>query len=135
MTVDVRDVAQGHINALTAEPGKLRNERIIMGQETIPMVDLMRQISAHYAGKRRIWAPTRVVGYKTLLPIAMFDSQIWIMLKVIGVRFTVDNTKSREMLGLAYDRDLMESIIEMVDSMFEHGIIHDLPQRRKCAIF
>lgn len=57
------------------------------------------------------------------------------MLKLIGVYLKVDNSKSRELLGLTYERDLMESIIEMVDSMFEHGIIHDLQASRGCAIF
>ena len=46
-------------------------------------------------------------------------------LPLIGQRIEPDNKKSRELLGIKYDRNIEQTIIEMGYSVIDHGFVPD----------
>jgi hypothetical protein len=43
----------------------------------------------------------------------------------VNRHFSVDNSKSKKLLGLKYDRDIKYSFVDMVNSAVKYGIIED----------
>jgi hypothetical protein len=46
-----------------------------------------------------------------------------IMLSRIGKLYTVDNSKSKRLLGMTYERDLAESLGELKQCLIKSGIV------------
>jgi len=70
---------------------------------------------------------TRRIGYCPLKIASWFDSQVKIILPMINAEIYAINTKSKEVLGIKYERNLHNSLIEMGHSMIDKGL---LPDRR-----
>ena len=56
----------------------------------------------------------REVGSKVLFFASFFDAQVSLILPLIGIKVNIINQKSRDQLGMKYERDLMHSMVEMV---------------------
>ena len=93
-TVDVRDCAQGHINALLAQPGTLQGQRISLSQKSMWMSEQMKIISSHFKEKGLPKVATREVGKKTLAAFGLFDAQVRLILPFIGKQMFINNEKS-----------------------------------------
>lgn len=52
--------------------------------------------------------------------------QVELILPMIDVDFSADNTKSKEILGMEYKIDLKQTIIDMGYSLIEKGLVPDL---------
>ena len=94
----------------------------------------MSIIRDHFKDRGLPSVASREVGRKTLSLFSAFDSQIKIILPVIGFQMFINNEKSKKLLGLKYDRDLDQSLIEMVEAMIEHGILKK-GNKKSCQIF
>ena len=71
--VDVRDIAQAHLNVLIAEAGSLDGERIIIAQESYWFKEMLQHISDKFKDKGLTGVATKEVGYKTLWAASLFD--------------------------------------------------------------
>ena len=78
---------------------------------------------------------TKEVGKKTLWVASPLDSQIKIILDLIGREQFLDNQKSKDKLGMKYERDLLFSMEEMIETMLEYKILDNTPKKSKCVIF
>ena len=131
LSVDVRDVAQAHINALLSDL-PLSGERIALMHKPYQFIEQMNIIRDHFycLGLTRI--PTKEVGKFALQAISLIDSQVRLVITIVGIQVQLDVTKSKEMLGMQYERDLDQSLIEMVQSMVEFQIVK--PDEGNCII-
>ena len=102
-TVDVRDVALGHVRALLT-PG-LHGKRILTTNKTMSLTEIADILDAEFKqyGYR---VQTRRIGYCPLKMASWFDSQVKLILPLVGASVTADNKLSNELLGLNYERDL-----------------------------
>ena len=91
----------------------------------------MKLIKKHYHDKGLKKIPTFEAGYKLLKLISFFDPSVKLLLPRVGMETHFDNTKSRELLGMTYDRAPEDTIIDMVEGMIEHGIIQFDQDRQK----
>jgi hypothetical protein len=98
------------------------------------MSEQMKIIREHFSDKGLSKVATREVGKKTLSLFAPFDAQLRIILPIIGNQMFINNEKSQKMLGMKYERDLDQSLIEMVQAMIDHGIIKT-NEKKMCNIF
>ena len=122
-TIDVRDCAQAHINALLAEPGLLQDERIIVSDKSLWMMDHVNFIREHFKDKGLTKIPTLVAGSKLLYLASFFDGTLKFLLPRVGVEAHFDNSKSKELLGMKYERDVSTIAVDMVQAMIDHGIL------------
>ena len=90
-SIDVRDCAQAHIAALLAAPGALNGQRILISQESFWMIDFQRIIHDHFKDKGLPNVATREVGYKFMSLVSPFDSQVKIILPIIGIKQYANN--------------------------------------------
>ena len=94
----------------------------------------MEIINEHFKDKGLKKVATKEVGSKTLGVFSIFDSQVRLILPMLGQKMFIDNKKSKELLGLKYERDLKKTLIEMVDAMIKHGILK-VDNSEGCFIF
>ena len=57
--------------------------------------------------------------------VAIFRSELRLGLPMIGQFIAGNNKKSRELLGIKYDRNIEQTIIEMGYSVIDHGFVPD----------
>lgn len=97
--VDIRDVAAAHISA--AEATRATGRYIVSPPTTISFL----QISTHFKKQRNgsLWLPAHVLPTSLVKIVGpLFGlTQKW-MSRNLGVRFTVDNTRGVNELGLQY---------------------------------
>lgn len=122
-SVDVRDVALGHVRAMML-PG-LHGKRILLNKESAKITDFADMLDAEFKqfGFR---VQTRRIGFCPLKMASYFDSQVKLILPFIGIDLYAENTVSKEVLGLTYDRwTLKETIVQMGYSLIEKGLVPD----------
>jgi hypothetical protein len=76
------------------------------------MVEFLRHIKEKFPELSK--TATKEVGYKTLKVFSLFDSQVRLILPMIGLEVYTSNEKSKAILGMKYERDLMKTMEEMV---------------------
>lgn len=97
------------------------------------MVDIFRHLDAHFRPLGLTTITTKEVGYPMLKIFSAFDSRVSLLIDCIDLEVTLVNTKSKEILGMKYERDMREVMIEMVQAMLDLGIIQK--SQSKCNIF
>ena len=116
-TVDVRDVAQAHINCI--ESDEAQGHRHILVNRSL----WMREIGEILRGQfPRYPIPSSEAKYCFIKFAAWFRSDAAKVAQYWGMERTFDNTRSRNVLGIEY-RDMNSTIKEMVESMINHGLI------------
>lgn len=114
--VDVRDVAQAHLAAAYLPDAAGRH--IVSGHSTT-ILDLGLALREKYGKSYPL--PSRALPKRLLWLVAPFVGQsrkfVW---RSVDIPFRVDNSKSREALGLTY-RPLQESMEDMFASMIDAG--------------
>ena len=123
--VDVRDVAEAHIKALTAKP----NERYALNESTLLFPEMGRIIHEEFAQ----------YGYKVSQK-ELCKSVAWLLkfsnkdMKATyaswGVNCHVKNNKARKELGIDFI-SAKQSIIDMCYSMIDHGLVDDKRKKIK----
>lgn len=86
LSVDVRDVAQAHINCLLAEPMSLHRERIALCQKEYQFIEQMNIIREHFYDKGLTTVPTKEVGKVFMQAYSLYDSQVSLVCTIIGIK-------------------------------------------------
>lgn len=122
--VDVRTVAEAHLLALTNSPP---NERYILAEDTYKFSKLGITLNKEF--RQYGYKPvTKDMGYCTAKMAACCNvGQMKIVVLQWDKNIRVDNTKSKETLGVKYI-NMDETIVEMGYSLIEKGYV---PDKRK----
>ncbi|MBX7059837.1 MAG: NAD-dependent epimerase/dehydratase family protein [Leptospirales bacterium] len=114
--VDVRDVARAHILAGLIPSASGRH---ILAADTVPMIELARQLSAHYG--RRFPLPTRVLPKFMLYLIGPFFGLSWDYIsRNVGAPYSFDASYSKKDLGLEY-RPIQQTLVDAVEQALSAG--------------
>lgn len=100
-SVDVRDVALGHVRALLAP--NMNGKRILLNNQSARLTDFADMLDAEFR-KHGYRVQTRRIGYCPLKIASFFDAQVKTILPLIGLEITADNKLSQELLGIDYTR-------------------------------
>lgn len=115
-SVDIRDVAEAHLIALE-KPG-LSGKRILINQESLWMNEIAQILDEEFK-QYGYSVPTRSIGYCPLKLFSYFDSQVKLMIVFCNAECYVDNTLSKELLGIEYRGNIKQTIIDMGYSLIE----------------
>jgi nucleoside-diphosphate-sugar epimerase len=123
-TVDIRDVALAHVNALTTPD--LHKRRIILSHESWDMGKIADVLDEEFKrfGYR---VQTRRIGYCPLKLASYFDDQVKTILPLIGAK--IEAKSNAHLVGVNYERFSIEkSLIDMGHSLIDQGLV--TPDRR-----
>lgn len=119
--VDVRDVALAHLLAAVTETA---SGRFLIAAETRSVRQIAELVRATYPTSRPpSWALDNGFGSwlaRTLMWRTMPSGQGMFVRTHVGRELRVDNSRSRQVLGLEY-RDVGQSIIDAIDDMIAKG--------------
>jgi dihydroflavonol-4-reductase len=117
--VDVRDVADMHIRAMTAtEAG---GERFISVTQFLWMAEVA-EILRERLGQAASKVPTRTAPDLLVRAMALFDGAIRSFTSSLGKRTDYDVSKARERLGWS-PRPIRDTIAETAESLIERGVV------------
>ncbi|KAK7478999.1 hypothetical protein BaRGS_00029760, partial [Batillaria attramentaria] len=117
--VDVRDVAQAHVRAMTS-PDAAGN-RHICNAATMQFAQIGVLLKSVF-GPQGYDVPTCVAPDFMIRFASCFDKQARTLLPHIGDFKLFDNTRMREVLGVQ-PREMRDSIIEMAYALIENGFV------------
>ena len=120
--VDVRDCAQAHLNAIKIEEAK--NKRFILAKECWWFADIGKALQAEF-GPQGYKVTTGEFRYCTFRFFAVFSAKARTVLPFWGDEKPLDNSQSKQVLGIEYSRTVQDSLNEMAYSMIEAGLIED----------
>ncbi len=118
-TVDVRDLAQAHVLAMTTP--EAAGNRYICAGENVWLRDMAKTLAAEF-GPQGYRVPTGHLPYALLWIAARFDKTMRMILPSVGRAERVSNAKAVRELGWT-QRDPMESILAMARSAIELGMV------------
>lgn len=110
--VDVRDVAQAHLNAIKIP--EARNQRFILTLRTFRFKELCEVLKAHYGEKY----PIKTNEMEQCPPNNPRFEIMW------DRTYNMDHTKSVEVLGIKY-HDIKDTLIDMAEGLIDFGMIPD----------
>jgi nucleoside-diphosphate-sugar epimerase len=116
--VDVRDVADLHVAAMTAEVG---GRRLIAAGETRTMKDMARILREAFpdrAGK----IPTHEIPGFVVKAMSLFDSSLKSVIPDLGTRPVVDATYVTTLTGVTF-RSADEALRAAGQSLIDHGLV------------
>jgi dihydroflavonol-4-reductase len=117
--VDVRDVADLHIRAMTSP--QAGGERFVAVTGFLWMTEVAAILRAQL-GAAAAKVPTRTVPNLLVRGMALFDPGLRTVVGELGQRVEYSNEKARSQLGWS-PRPLEETIADTARSMFEHGVV------------
>ena len=118
--VDVRDVADLHIRAMTAPAAKGERFLAVAG-DFMSMLEMAKALKAELGPAARK-APTRELPDWMVRLVAAFDPEVRQILPELGKRKTASNAKARELLGWS-PRSNEESIVATAKSLMALGLL------------
>jgi nucleoside-diphosphate-sugar epimerase len=120
--VDVRDVADLHIRAMT-DPAAKGERFIASAGDTISMLDLAKVLRARLGdAARRV--PTREIPNWLVRLVAMRDTAVKAILPELGQIKRVTNEKAKRVLGWT-PRSNEEAIVAAAESLIRLGLLKD----------
>jgi nucleoside-diphosphate-sugar epimerase len=123
--VDVRDVADAHVAALSVP--EAAGQRFLCAGEQASFLDLARIVHKHFA-PRGYRVPTRRLPDFMLRLAALFDPPVRLVLQEVGKRMDLDTSRIRKVLGFK-PRPLEEMVVAMGESLIAHGVVGPPPHR------
>ena len=117
--VDVRDVADAHVAALTA-PGAA-GQRFVLAIEHASMLDIARILSEKFSA-RGYKVPTRKVPGWLLRLVSTWDKTARLAVQELGKRQDLSNARAREVLGFQ-PHSLEDMVVSMGESMIARGVV------------
>lgn len=117
--VDVRDVADAHVAALTA-PGAA-GQRFVLAIEHASMLDIARILSDKFSA-RGYKVPTRKVPGWLLRLVSTWDKTARLAVQELGKRQDLSNARAREVLGFQ-PHSLEDMVVSMGESMIARGVV------------
>jgi nucleoside-diphosphate-sugar epimerase len=116
--VDVRDVADLEIRAMTAPAG---GERFIAADRFLWMGEI-GEVLRERLGEEASKVPTRTVPNLFVRAMALFDPGVRSVVGGLGKRTELSSEKARTRLGWA-PRPVEDSIAETAESLIRHGVV------------
>jgi nucleoside-diphosphate-sugar epimerase len=116
--VDVRDVADLEIRAMTAPAG---GERFIAADRFLWMGEI-GEVLRERLGEEASKVPTRTVPNLLVRAMALFDPGVRSVVGGLGKRTELSSEKARTRLGWA-PRPVEDSIAETAESLIRHGVV------------
>jgi nucleoside-diphosphate-sugar epimerase len=117
--VDVRDVADLHIRAMT-DP-KAAGERFVAAANYAWMADLAAILKANL-GPAAAKVPTRKVPDLVLRIVGLFDKELASVTPSLGHKHDNSSAKAQQMLGWK-PRPLEETVIDCARSLIAEGVV------------
>lgn len=117
--VDVRDVADAHVAALTA-PGAA-GQRFIVAIEHAAMLEIAKILDREF-GPRGFKVPTRRLPNWLLRTVSIWDKTARLAIQELGKRQDVSSARARDVLGWK-PRSLEAMVVDMGESMIAHGAV------------
>ena len=118
--VDVRDVADLHIRAMT-DPAA-RGERFLATAGDFVSIRQIAQILKDEGGPAARKVPTRSVPSWLMRVMGLFDAEVRGLLPELGKRKNASNDKARRLLGWA-PKSVRESVIATAESLSALGLL------------
>ncbi len=118
--VDVRDVADMHIRAMTNPAAK--GERFLAISGDFMTIREMAQVLKTRLGETADKVPTREIPDWIVRIVALFDSSVRQILPELGHRKSATGEKAMTLLGW-HPRSNEEAIVATAQSLIEHGIV------------
>jgi nucleoside-diphosphate-sugar epimerase len=116
--VDVRDVAQAHLMALKVK--EAAGNRFILYTDCLWIRESAEILNEEFGSFYKI--PTNELCYFTVKAYSYYDPSIKLTLPYWGKKFYLQNSKSKQILGIQY-KSAKDSIIEMAYKMLETGYV------------
>jgi dihydroflavonol-4-reductase len=115
--VDVRDVAQMHVQAIKVDATK--GERILAASETISFVGIAKFLKSIYptCKAKSAQAPTFLIKF-----LSLFDGEIKSVLPLLGKPMITSNQKAQRLLGMKFI-PVEVSLRESADYLIKNGFI------------
>jgi nucleoside-diphosphate-sugar epimerase len=124
--VDVRDVADLHLRAMTHSAAK--GERFIaVSGDTLSMLDVARVLKRRL-GPRARRVPTRELPNWVMRIAALRDPAVKVLVPQLGKIRNATNDKARRLLGWA-PRSNEEAIVAAAESLLRLGLLKESPAR------
>jgi dihydroflavonol-4-reductase len=117
--VDVRDVADAHVAAMTVP--EAAGKRFLCAGEQASFLVIARIVHDHFA-PRGYRVPTRRLPTFTLRLAALWDAPVRLVLQEVGKRMDLDTSRIRNVLGFR-PRSLEEMVVSMGESLIAHGVV------------
>jgi len=122
--VDVRDVALAHLKALKVP--EAANKRFILCCESWYFHKIGKSLERHWKPQGYTKVTKKEMPKAVVQVGGLFNARVNTMNSLWGKPIIMDNSQSREVLGIEYSRNLRKTINEMVLSMIETGALVDL---------
>jgi dihydroflavonol-4-reductase len=124
--VDVRDVAELHIRAMT-HPAAQGERFLAVAGNFLTMLDIAKILKARMgASAKRV--PTRQLPNWLMRLVALRDPAAKLILPELGKRKNATNEKARRLLGWA-PRSNEESLVATAESLVRLGLLKDSPKK------
>ena len=117
--VDVRDVADLHVKAMTA--AEAGGERFVAVQEFLWMADVAKLLRERL-GDAAAKVPKREVPDFLVRAMALFDSSIRSQVGLLGRKTEVSSEKARSLLGWS-PRPVEETVADCAQSLLDKGVL------------
>ncbi|HVY46004.1 MAG TPA: aldehyde reductase [Minicystis sp.] len=124
--VDVRDVADAHVAAMTAPDAA--GKRFVLAIEHANMIDVAKILDRRF-GPEGYRVPVRRVPNLALRVVALFDGTVALAVPDLGKRQDVSSARARAVLGFR-PRTLEQMVVDMGESMIRLGVVPP-PKRRR----
>jgi len=115
--VDVRDVAELHVKALTNKASI--GQRVLGVDQFVRFVDMAKDIQKAFPNRK---IRTRVAPNALVKILGLFDASIRLIVPSLGKTQKVDNSRARVLLGRDL-RNARESVVETARDLIEKGVV------------
>ncbi|XP_067142568.1 uncharacterized protein [Centruroides vittatus] len=124
---DVRDVAQGHLKAMTLP--EAADHRHIISTQTVWMKDIALVLAKEFKS-HGYCIPTMMAPYIALWLNSFFDKSVRWLLPRVGREFKFDNKRMKEVLEIT-PRELNQTIIDSAYSLLDSGLVKKSKKSKK----
>ena len=125
--VDVRNVAQAHVNAIKSN--EAQGKRFVLTNYLLWLNEIGDILHEMY-GSQGYTIPRKIADFNLVKKMAKSRPDAAKIVDIWGIENVYNNERSKRILGIEYI-DIRDSIREMAPSMIEQGIIPDRRPRAK----
>ncbi len=129
--VDVRDVADLHLRAMTHPAAK--GERFLAVAGDFVTIQEIARVLKERMGDAARRVPTRVLPDWMVRLVSLFDASVKLIVPELGTFKNASNAKARRVLGWA-PRSNEDAIVATAESLLRLGLLRDSPKRSDSRI-
>ena len=125
--VDVRDVAKAHLEGVLRP--EAANQRFILCERTAWMNEIHTFLEKDY-GNTGYKMAKGTTGKGVLSFLGMFNQEMKLMAKMVGVKFSFKNDETKQVLGIDFI-PLEKGVPDMAASLIDIGYVPDKRNTKK----